>query len=139
MRSPEFVRIRDCTCPDKPHEEGDGVYLAPSLSAEGGIEAEQAIIGVKDVEVLTRKWLIIFVRHGATGWNLLGDDGPVPFDVDELLADWALARPVAVRAGELYQAAVAAPFQPEPAKRSGNGRTPATTSRRRGPTPSPSG
>lgn len=135
MRSTEFVRVRDCACPDTPHEEGDGVLLSTTLPAEGGIVAEQQMVNFRDADALTQQWLLTFVRYGAQGWNFQDADGPVPFDVDDLLADWAIARPVAVRAGELYQAAVAAPFQRVPAKPSGNGRTPATTSRRRSPTP----
>lgn len=139
MRSTEFVRVRDCACPDTPHEEGDGVLLSTTLSAEGGIVAEQQMGKFRDVDALTTAWLVTFVRYGAQGWNILDESGPVPFDVEDLLADWALARPVAVRAGELYQAAVAAPFQQAPTKPSRNGRTRATTSPRPSPTPTPSG
>jgi hypothetical protein len=130
------VRVRDCACPGTPHEEdGDVVFLTPTLSAVGGIAAEQDMSNAEgDHEALTRQWLITFVRYGATGWNLEDDDGPRPFDVDDLLADWAIARPVAIRAGELYQAAVIAPFLPAPSKRSPTGRTRATTSRRPSPT-----
>jgi hypothetical protein len=137
----EEIRVRDCACPNTPHgEEGDIVFLAPTLSAEGGIAAEQDMASTRDSEELTRKWLISFVRFGARGWNLLDEDGSeVPFDVDALLADWAIARPVAIRAGELYQASVIAPFQQQPAKRSPTGRTAATTSARRSRTRSPSG
>jgi hypothetical protein len=136
----EEVRVRDCACPGTPHEEGDIVFLASTLSAEGGIAAEQDMASTRDSEELTRKWLISFVRFGARGWNLLDEEGlDVPFDVDDLLADWAIARPVAIRAGELYQASVIAPFQQQPAKRSATGRTRATTSRRPSPTRSPSG
>lgn len=139
MRSTEFVRVRDCACPDHPHaEEGDGVFLSTTLPAEGGIVAEQQISDSRDVDVLTQKWLITFVRYGAQGWNFQDENGPVPFDVEDLLADWVLARPVALRAGDLYQAAVAAPFQQTPARPSHDGRTRATTSVRRSRTPAPS-
>lgn len=139
MRSTLFVRVRDCACPGSPHEEGDGVFLSSTLSAEGGIAAEQQMGEIRDVDQLTQKWLVTFVRYGAQGWNFLDEDGPVPFDVEDLLADWGLARPVALRAAELYQEAVSAPFQTAPARPSANGRTRATTSRRRSRTPSPSG
>ena len=139
MRSTEFVRARDCACPGDPHaDEGDGVFISKTLPAEGGIVAEQLVGEIRDTDVLTQKWLVTFVRYGAQGWNLQDEDGPIPFDVEDLLADWALARPVALRAGELYQASVMAPFLPTPAKRSANGRTRATTSRRPKPTPVPS-
>ena len=129
------VRIRDCACPDTPHaEEGDAVFLSPTLPAEGGIAAEQDMTeSGGDANALTRRWLMTFVRYGAKDWNL-----PEPFDVDTLLADWAIARPVAIAAGELYQASVMAPFQTAPPRPSRTGRTTATTSRRNSPTPSPS-
>jgi hypothetical protein len=126
---PEFVRVRDCSCPDTPHEEGDGVYLSDTLSAEGGIVAEQEMVKARgDADELTRRWLLTFVRYGVTGANY------DPFSIDDLLADWALARPVATRAGELYQASVIAPFLPAPATPSRNGRTRATTSQAPSPT-----
>jgi hypothetical protein len=133
--TPEKVRVRDCACPGTPHEEGDFVLLAPTLSAEGGIAAEQDMAENRDTDVLTRKWLLTFLRHGAIGWNFQDESGDIPFDIDVLMADWALARPVAIRAGELYQASVISPFLPTPAKRSPTGRTRATTSRRRSQTP----
>ena len=135
----EEVRVRDCLCPDKPHD-GDVVYLNAKLSAPGGIRAEQEIAkGFADPADLTNRLLISFVRSEATGWNVTDEAGkPVPFDVEALLADWSLARPVVTRAGELYTAAAIAPFQSKPAERSPTGRTPASTSRTRKPTPSPS-
>jgi hypothetical protein len=136
----ERVRVRDCACPGTPHaEEGDAVFLLPTLPAEGGIAAEQDMNATRDTDELTRRWLITFTRYGATGWTLTDEDGDaVPFDVDTLLADWALARPVAIRAGELYQASVITPFLPKPAKPSRTGRTRATTSAPLSPTPEPS-
>jgi len=136
--TPERIRVRDCACPGTPHEEGDFVLLAPTLSAAGGIAAEQAMTETRDPDALTGKWLILFVRYGALDWTFTDDNGPVPFDVDALLADWALARPVAIRAGELYQASIIAPFLPAPARRSPTGRTRAMTSARRSPTHSSS-
>ncbi len=135
----EEVRVRDCACPDTPHD-GDIVYLNPKLSAPGGIAAEQEIAkGFADSADLTQRLLISFVRHEATGWNLTDEYGkPVPFSVDDLLADWTLSRNVITRAGELYTQVAIAPFQSKPAERSPTGRTPASTSRTRRQTPSPS-
>lgn len=148
----ERVRVRDCACPGTPHvEEGDAVFLHPKLSATGGMAAELVITGWMadqarqgkrsadlDGEV-TRELLLLFVRHEAVGWNLVDAEGdPIPFDVDDLLADWALARPVTIRAGDLYSKTVIAPFQRTPAERSPTGQMPATTSRTRKRTPSPS-
>lgn len=138
MRSQEEVRVRDCACPDKPHE-ADVVYLNEKLSAAGGIAAEQEIAkGFSDPEALTQRLLVAFVRHEATGWNLTDANGPVPFDVEELLADWSLSRNVITRAGELYTQVAIAPFQSKPGKPLPTGRTPATRSRTPQRTPSPS-
>lgn len=136
----EAVRVRDCACPDTPHPDGDVVYLLPKLSIAGGIAAEQDMTNAQgDSDKLISLWLQTFLRHGAAGWNLVDANGePVPFDIDELMADWALARPVALRAGELYQASVMAPFQKSPPKPSRTGRTRATRLTTDSPTLEPS-
>lgn len=135
------VRVRDCACPDAPHaEKGDLVFLLPTLPLDGGILAEQQMLASSDdPEKLIRLWLRTFTEHGAVGWNLVDAEGePVPFDLDVLLADWRLARPVADKGAELYGDAVTAPFLLEPNPRSPTGRTSSTTSRRRSRTPSSS-
>lgn len=132
---PEFVRVRDCTCPGTPHaEEGDGVFLRSTLSVAGGISAEQRIVkGFRDEDELMALLLPQLVRTEAIGWNVEGED----FDVDDLLADWTTARPVVIRAGELYLEAVVTPLAPKPPRPSRTGRTRATTSPRPQPTPTP--
>ena len=127
------VKVKDC--PE--HEEGHSVFLAPTLSMEGGITAEQDLFAaVGDERLLTRLWMKTFVTYGATGWDLHDEDGnELPFSVEVLLADWALARPVAEKASELYADSVMNPFLKKPAGRSPTGRTRGTTSRRREPTP----
>lgn len=132
----EFVRFRDCACPDTPHaEEGDGVYLPPTLPAQAGIAAEMVIGSTRDDAEVTQRWLVAFVRYAPTGWNVVDAAGKtLPYDADLLVSDWTLARPVAIRAGELYADAVMAPFLQGPPRRSPTGRTRATTSRRRSPT-----
>jgi len=136
----EEVRVRDCACPDAPHTDGDVVYLNATLSANGGITAEQEIAkGTADNADLTRRLLLVFARTEAVGWNLTDDKGKaVPFDVDALLADWKLSREVISRAGEMYISDAIAPFLTKPVERSPTGRTPATTSRTPKPTRSPS-
>ena len=157
----EEVRVRDCACPDTPHEDGDVVYLNPKLSAAGGIAAEQVIVPWIALQSkakvgptgrpteaafppdLTNQMLVAFVRNEAVGWNLTETDGQGkhklrPFDVEELLSDWSLARLAVARAGELYTETAIAPFQSKPAERSPTGRTPATTSQRRTRTSKPS-
>lgn len=131
----EFVRVRDCACPGTPHaEEGDGVFLRSTLSAVGGMQGEQMLAkGFADQEDLVVRLLPVFVRTEATGANFMD-----PFDVEALLADWRLARPVILRAGDLYLEAVVAPLVPTPSRASRTGRTRATTSARREQTPTPS-
>lgn len=137
------VRVRDCTCPNTPHaEEGDIVFLAPTLPLDGGILAEQQFVAtatIGDGDQLTRLWLRTFVEHGAVGWNLLDERGAdLPFDVETIIADWRLARPVADKASELYADAVTAPFEAIQNERSPTGRTRRTTSRTPRPIPSSS-
>jgi hypothetical protein len=128
------------------------VFLLPTLSLEGGIAATQdriAAVGDLDpsddakvqaaTDLLTRKWFTTFLRYGAVGWNLVDEDGPRPFDVNVLLSDFSFGMAVADKANDLYSPVLLAPFQVAPQARSPNGRTAATTSRRRRRTPSPSG
>lgn len=121
------VRVRDCTCPNKPHD-GDVVYLLPSLSLEGGAAAEMDRLYIMaDFEEATEaekirltmrllaRYTETYVRYGAVGWNWTRLDGngkpePVPFDVDILLADYSLARLVAGQASLLYSEAVLGPL-----------------------------
>lgn len=137
MTLPVPVRVRDCACPHTPHADtGDLVYLTPHLDIDGGVEAERDLIESKgDERVLTRRWLRTFIRHGAKGWNLTDEEGePVPFDVDVIEADWALARPIGNAASDLYTESVLSPFQTAQQVRSPTGPTPPTTSRRRSQT-----
>ena len=125
------VKVRDCSI--EGHEEGHSVFLAPTLSLEGGITAEQNIVEAQgDQSKLIRLWLRTFVTYGAVGWDLHDEEGtPLPFSVEAVLADWAIARPVADRASDLYGDSVMAPFQNQPAGRSPTGPKRPTTSRRR--------
>jgi hypothetical protein len=139
MQALEPVRVRDCACPGEPHPEGDIVYLAAKLPFQGGLIANQQAIAQAeavrkgDTNQLQNLWLETFVRFGARDWNFLDAEGnPIPFDVEELLADYSLALPVAEKANDLgYGDAAMAPFLRQPAKPSANGRTPVTTSARR--------
>lgn len=133
------VRVRDCACPDLPHaDDGDIVFLAPTLDVDGGSEAERDLVeAAGDERLLQRRWLRTFVTYGAKGWNLVDADGEaVPFDVDAILSDWRLARPVGDAASDLYVDSVTAPFVKALQARSPTGRTAGTTSRRRRPTSS---
>jgi hypothetical protein len=142
MGEPVQVRVRDC--PTGLHNgEGDWVLLAPTLSLEGGLTAEDdlRIVTAEHTDArergmaLQRRWAITFVRHGAQGWNLHDEDGTeLPFDVGALLDDYGIARPVADKAADLYSEAVLRPFQTLLAARSPTGATEATTSARPGRT-----
>ena len=150
------VRVRDCTCPDTPHaEEGDIVYVSPTLSFAGGLAAEAALhevaekvplrdpdtatdaqkarVGLERLALVQPAWLRIFVEHGAVGSNFL----PEPFDPGAVLADYSIARRVADAVSDLgYGEVVLAPFQTPPARRSPTGRTgTGGTSRPHQPTP----
>jgi hypothetical protein len=134
MPEPIPVRVRDCACPDTPHADmGDLVYLAPFLGIAGGVRAERDLVEAKgDDVVLTQRWLDTFIRYGAIGWNLTDAEGePVPFDVDVILSNWTLARPLGDAASDLYAESIAAPFVTAPQARSPSGRTAPTTSRTR--------
>jgi hypothetical protein len=136
MTEPIPVRVRDCACPGDPHPDGDVVYLRPHLNIDGGEAAEADLIeSMADERELKRRWLRTFVKHGAVSWNLTDAEGePVPFDVDAILDDWTLARPVADKAADLYTQSVIAPFVTKPGARSPTGQTAPTTSATRGQT-----
>ena len=128
---PIIVRARDCACPGTPHGEGDTVSLLPKLSLSGGLAAQADIIAAAgDGSILAQRWLVTYVRHGAVGWNIANEAGPIPFDVDELLADYGFALPVAERADELYSPAVIDPLTRRLGETSRTGRTGASTSPR---------
>lgn len=138
------VRVRDCACPDTPHPDGDHVYILGTLPLAAGLVAEQQMlevfaqtpvppnataadldrIGTARMVRLRPLWFETFVRHLAVAWDL-----PAPFDVDALLADYSLARPVGDAAADLHTAAILAPFQAPPAEHSPTGPTAGGTSR----------
>ena len=137
MAEPVKVRVRDC--PTGLHNgEGDWVLLAPTLSLEGGLAAEQDLRDASSIrddsargEALQRRWLVTFVRYGARGWNFHDENGDdLPFDVQTLLDDYATAQPVADKAADLYTDSVLRPFLNRLAARSPTGQTSNTTSAR---------
>jgi hypothetical protein len=130
-----------CRHPGTPHE-GHTVHLRPHIGLEGGLAAEAVLVEVNRIlpadpdrvpdsdpiwsqraAEIMRRWLPIFIRHGVLGWDL-----EEPFDVEAILADFGLARPVADRAADLYTDEVMAPFQAAPAMTSSPGPTGASTS-----------
>lgn len=137
------VRVAACPRPDL-HQPDHNVFVAPTISLDGGIEAERVMIDIirnakptaTDAErsdALTRAWAPVYVRHGAKDWDFCDEQGdPRPFDVEEVLADYSIARLVANKCGELgYGSAVLDPFLNRQAKLSPTGQTPDTTSARR--------
>lgn len=82
---------------------------------------------------LRGKLLETYIRHGAVGWNFQDETGPIPFDVEEVIADFAIAGPVADFCDEIYGETVTRPLVQRAQKLSGTGRTASTTSPR--PTP----
>jgi hypothetical protein len=108
------VVIGPCECPGAPHGDGDIVYLAPVLSAAGGMAAQAAInAGMADDVRLQELLWRVFRDHGVTGWNLEDENGPVPVTPDNL--ELALpygkgGRAVADKADELYSEDMLAPF-----------------------------
>ena len=134
----ELERVKVRECPTGLHNgEGDWVALAPRLSLEGGLAAEQDLREVADIpdpnargDAIQRRWVVTFVKHGAKAWNFHDEEGNErPFDVNELLEDYSLGRPVADKAADLYSDAVLRPFLDRLGTRSPTGRTGATTSK----------
>ena len=153
-----FVRVRDCACPDSPHD-ADGVYLKPTLSLAGGLAGEQAIAQAltetaaagelsgltddasqeRDTEKVSKRLtpllLEVFVRHG---YDHADGEG---LSLEDILADYTLSQPVAEKGDELYGEAVMSPLaarlqvpvSPRPNRRSRRGSTSSSTSPR--PTP----
>lgn len=141
MAEPVFARMRDCTCPGIPHEEGDGVFLRPTVSLRGGMALEEDVNTVADLYLkkkiteqdigreINQRWTTTAIRHEALGWNLQGEEGvPVPFDVEVILDDYNLGRFVADKAAELYTDAVLVPLGERLSGRSRSGSRATSTS-----------
>jgi hypothetical protein len=146
------VRFRDCQCPGTPHngkdgaDDGDIVYLRPVLGFAAGAEAvrmlgEAMIVvsptgggpsGQDPIVDNSRSGELVgpvYIRAGVTGWNLVNEDGPVPLDVEVLLANYTWAYPIAEAADDLYSQALIDPLLKRMNGTSGNGQTGASTRR----------
>ena len=154
MNAPVAVVVRSCECPGTPHGEGDLVLLAPTLSLAGGLAAEHdnstalaetlanagpapeggwtddnsGPLATDLAERLRRRLMLTYVRYGAVGWNFEDEAGPIPFDVDTILADYGIAQPVTEKADELYGESVMRPLRARLATRSPRGPTDHLTS-----------
>ena len=159
MTEPIPVRVRACACPDTPHaDEGDLVYIRPTLSLAGGLAAERVLaaailthplseqaseqdrlrVALERKGYLMDHWTPLFIEHGATGWNLTDEAGaPRRFSTAAILEDWSLARALVDLLDERYSDAVLAPFQTPPDEHSQSGPTdggtPRPTARTRSP------
>lgn len=126
------VRVRDCTCPGTPHE-GHFVQLAETMPFRAGYLVERILVKSfgRDVDEVQAEITLTFIRHGAVDWDLCDDEGAArPFDVDALLADFTLARPVAIAIEALgWDSQVLDPLlEAVPPKTSRAGRTDGSTS-----------
>ena len=133
------VRFRDCECPGHPHNgTGDLAYLAPKLPYQGGLEARGNVLeALGNPKFLAELWLVTFVKHGVTGWNLLDEDGePVNLDINTILADYDYAAPIGDKADELYGDTVSRPLVQRLRKLSPRGPKASSTSQSSGSTPS---
>jgi hypothetical protein len=52
----------------------------------------------------------IFVREGVQSWNVVDEDGPLPFDADVILSNYTWSYPIANKADELYSKALLDPL-----------------------------
>lgn len=130
-------------------EGGAAAEMDRELVMDGFTEATEAEQTRLTLRLLAR-YTDTYVRYGAVGWNWEreGEDDkgrrkvePVPFDVDVLLRDYSLSRLVAGQASLLYSEAVLGPLleaakaaKPKPnrqQRRSRNGSTASSTSRKR--------
>ena len=135
----ERVKVRDC--PTGLHNgEGDWVALARTLPLDGGLMAEQdahlAAMHSDDATEISlevqRRWATTFIKYGAREWNFHDENNePLDFDVQTILDDYDIARPLADSAADLYSESVLRPFRQRQATRSPTGRTAAMTSKAR--------
>ena len=111
----------DCPCPERPHPDGDDIFLRAKLGLQAGIaiqklmvEANQASERMDSAEqtgLLAESYLL----HGVESWTLLDADGkPVPVTKEtirsHLLDDFTTAAPVADVADGLYMGPVLLPL-----------------------------
>ena len=116
------VNIGACTCPGTPHPDGDVVYLRDKMGLAGGsiltgIVSDFLSLPMEErpsSTTLTADLRVGYVQQGAVGWNLVGEDGDLPFTPENLreqiLDDYARGTLVADKADELYYEPVLAPL-----------------------------
>lgn len=147
---PIAVPLGACYCSGTPHTE-DIVYLVPELSMPSGLALRALVLqgaqGMDPIEV-QRKLGDLWLQVAIVDWTFLDDEGdPIPVTADTVLAALPYAkggRLVADKADDLYADSVIGPLvlASETLLKRGWTRTsrkatsPATTSRRKRPSPS---
>jgi hypothetical protein len=136
---PVEVRLEACYCPGSPHE-ADLVYLAPSLSMQGGMASKAAIAAGLDDSLTPNERAIrvqellaeVFMRHGVVAWNLTDERGealPLTFaNIAAALPYGKGGRLVADRADGLYAEDILSPLVATFGSSSQRGRTNGSTS-----------
>ena len=127
------VPVGACRCPGSPHEDGDTVFLYPTIGLHGGVKAQQAILNRSDPAALTADLTVIYVQEGIAAWTFTDDKEkavPVtPENIESLvLRDFTYATPIADKADQLYTEAVLSPLRVAASKSSPRGPTNGSTS-----------
>lgn len=94
MEGQTDIRVRDCTCTDTPHPEGDFVYLHPALTMVGGMAAQGAINGADGDSIVLQELLArVWISHGVQSWNLVDGRGkPRPISADAILDEFPYSK-----------------------------------------------
>ncbi len=131
----ERLRIGDCECPGKPHEDGDHAELRPRLTPQAGMEAQAILSETKGTADYITRLGLLFLRDGLLGWDVQDDDGePAPHDLSSLqsgMYDWdTTVKPIVDKLFDLYGESAMRPFVTavETYKSSRNGQTKRSTS-----------
>jgi hypothetical protein len=104
-----------CRCPGTPHD-GDSVYLRPTISLIGALEAQELIYRADATfRKVSAAMVDGFLRHEIVAWTFTdeqGDELPVTEENIErlILSDFTYASPIADRASELYADTVIRPL-----------------------------
>lgn len=126
------LRVRDCTCPESPHPDGDEIYFAPHCTLAAGMAAVYAVKEAGDdpmaFEALVGRALLFY---NLIGWNFVtldakGRQEPIIFErsrIEELLPWDQGGFEAAERANDLYAKDVIAPLLARMQRTSGAGRT----------------
>jgi hypothetical protein len=119
------VNIGACSCPERPHAEGDVVYLRPRLDLRGGFRVRRRLFdlnkaaydsgGAPNMDDLEISLAEVYLDEGVAGWNLVDEDGNdrelTPEAMEEFIkSDYGRAEAAADAADDLYRPAVFDPL-----------------------------